>query len=109
MFTGTTDKGTAEWIARDVENRLALRKAGIISGEDEKIRDEGARPLSAHLDDWHRDLMAKGKTAKHADQYRDRAGKLVALVKGRTLDDLVPGRKAEAMAKAAKLLADTLA
>jgi hypothetical protein len=78
--TGTRDKETAEWIARDLENRVALRKTGIVSAEDEKVRDEGGRPLAAHLADWHGDLMAKGKTAKHADQYRDRAGKLIALV-----------------------------
>ena len=53
--------------------------------------------------------MAKGKTAKHADLSRDRAGKLIAMVKGASLGDLVPGRKAEAMERAARLLADTLA
>jgi hypothetical protein len=36
---------------------------------------------------------------------RDRAAKLIAMVKGVSLDGLIPGRKADAMAQAAKLLA----
>ena len=53
-------------------------------------------------------MLAKGKTVKHADLSRDRAAKLIAMVKGVALDKLVPGRKADAMAEAAKLLAGTL-
>ena len=79
--------------ARDLENRLALKRAGIISGEDEKIRDEGTRPLADHLADWRKDLMAKGKTGKHADQYSDRAGKVIAMVEGQGARRTRPGPK----------------
>jgi integrase len=53
-------------------------------------------------------MLAKGKTVKHADLSRDRAAKLIAMVKGVPLDTLVPGRMADAMAEAAKLLASAL-
>src|SRR5262249_19522915 len=107
--TGTTDKGVTKRIARDIENRVALRREGTVDPREEAFRGHEATSLASHLDDWHKDLMAKGKTAKHADLSRDRAGKLIALVRGASLDELVPGRKAEAMERAARLLADALA
>src|SRR5262249_28094288 len=106
--TGATDKAVTKRLARDLENRVLLRREGLVDPKAEQYRDQGARPLTEHLDDWHRDMTNKGKTARHADQYRDRAGKLTALVKGVSLDDLVPGRKPEAMVRAAKLLESTL-
>jgi integrase len=105
---GATDKGVTQRIANDLENNVALRKQGLVDPKDESFRDHEAKPLAHHLDAWHRDMLAKGKTAKHADLSRDRAAKLVAMVKGVSLDKLVPGRKADAMAQAARLLASTL-
>jgi integrase len=108
-FSGTTDRATADLIARDLENRRALKKKGIISGEDEKFRDESARPLSAHLGDWYRDMVAKGRTAAHADQYRERAGRVIALTRGKSWAELIPGRKAGVVEHAAEMLAGVLA
>ncbi len=54
-------------------------------------------------------MLARGKPAKHADQFLERAGKLSALVRGIRLADIDPGRKTEAQARAARILADTLA
>ena len=106
--TGATDKAVTQRLARDLENKVLLRREGLVDTKAEQYRDQGARPLREHLDDWHRDITNKGKTTRHADQYRDRAGKLAALVKGVSLDELVPGRKPEAMERAAKLLDSAL-
>ena len=85
-----------------------MRKQGLLDPKAESFRDHEAKPLAHHLDAWHRDMVAKGKTAEHADLSRDRAAKLIAMVKGVSLDKLAPGRKADAMAQAAQLLANTL-
>jgi integrase len=106
--TGATDKAVSERIGHDLENKVALRRQGLIDPKAESYRYHEANPLAHHLDAWHRDMMAKGKTAKHADLSRDRAAKLIAMVKGVSLDKLIPGRKADAMAQASKLLAQTL-
>jgi hypothetical protein len=105
---GTADKAVSERIARDIENRVALRREGVVDAKAERYRDQGSRPLKEHLDDWHRHMMNKGKTARPADQYRERAGRLAALAKGVSLDELVPGRKSEAIELAVKLLESTL-
>ena len=53
-------------------------------------------------------MLARGKTLKHADQYRDRASKVLALTKGVSLDDLETGRSVKALARTAELLSTTL-
>src|SRR5262245_17867341 len=105
---GATDKAVSQRIAREIENRVALRREGVIDAKADAMVSHEARPLAAHLADWHRDMLARGKTARHADQYRDRAGKLAALIRGSRLADLEPGRKPEALERAARKLDDTL-
>ena len=103
---GSTDKAVTQRIARDLENRVALRREGVIDRKADAYLNHEARPLADHLADWHRDMLARGKTAKHADQFLERAGKLSALVRGIRLADIDPGRKTEAQARAARILAD---
>ena len=65
--TGSTDKQVSGRIAHDLENKFALRKQGLLDPKAESFRDHEAKPLAHHLDAWHRDMVAKGKTAEHAD------------------------------------------
>lgn len=83
-------------------------RSGFVDSKTLAYRDQEARPLADHLDDWHRDMQAKRKTPKHADQYRDRAGKLAAVARGVRPADLEAGRKAEDRERSARKLADTL-
>jgi hypothetical protein len=106
--TGATDKAVTQRIARDIENRVALRREGVIDARADALVSHEARPLADHLNDWHRDMRARGKTARHADQYRERAGKLAALARGARLDEIEPGRKAEVRERGARKLADAL-
>ncbi len=47
---GTTDKAVSERIARDIENRVALRKEGLVDPKAEAYRDSQDLPLTDHLD-----------------------------------------------------------
>ena len=106
---GATDKGVTQRIARDLENKVALRREGLIDPREDAFARHEATPLADHLGDWHRDMAAKGKTTKHADQFRDRAGKLAALAKGTTLDELHLGRNVADQQRAASRLRSALA
>src|SRR5262245_21045368 len=106
--TAACDNAVSERIARDIENRVALLREGVVEPKAERFRRHDARALSAHLLERHSDMLAKGKTAKHADQYRDRASRVIALVKGTRIADIDPGRKTEAQGRAAELLVSIL-
>jgi site-specific recombinase XerD len=102
------DKRVAEQAKARIEGEVDRRRAGLLNSQDLKIRYHEARPLGDHLDDWRRDIIARGKTARHADQYFERAGKLVALIRGESLADLEPGRKPKALEEAASVLKSVL-
>lgn len=94
--TGATDKQVTERIARDIENRMALLREGIIDPKAEAYRDHAARPLADHLAAWIESLQAKGTTAKHSKLFSDRARRVVALVMGATLAEIEPGKPTKA-------------
>ncbi len=94
--TGATDKQVTERIARDIENRTALLREGIIDPKAEAYRDHAACPLADHLAAWIKALEAKGTTAKHCKLFSDRARRVVALVLGATLSDIEPGKTTKA-------------
>src|SRR5262249_44967133 len=76
--------------------------------KDDAYRGHEARPLAVHLAEWRADMTARGKTPKHAALHGERAGKLAALACGARLADLEPGRKRDALDRAARALAGTL-
>ncbi len=106
--TFVTDKTVSERICRDFLNKVVLRREGVIDPRADAYLAHEARPLGEHLDDWHKDMVAKGKTLEHADQYQERAGKLAAVSRGIDLATIEPGRKAEALRRAAEALAEAL-
>ena len=90
---GCPDRRETEAMAAALEAEASKVRAGLIDPKAVGFRDHEARPLADHLADWRRDMQARGKTPKHAEQYHDRAGKLAALVRGVRLADLEPGRE----------------
>src|SRR5262245_42000729 len=92
---GTTDKVVSERIAWDIENRVALRKAGLIDPQAEAYRDHEARPLSAHLDAWRESLEAKGNKPKSVEHAVGRARRVVALLLGAKLAEVDPHQHAD--------------
>jgi integrase len=105
---GCPDRRETESMGSAAEAEVAKIRAGFIDAKAIGYRDHEARPLADHLADWHRNMVARGKTLRHADQYRERAAKLAAIVRGAKVGDLEPGRKAESLKRAASLLAGIL-
>jgi integrase len=77
---GTADKIVTERIARDLENRVALRREGLVDPKAESYRDHEAKPLTEHIVDWQADKTAKGHSPEHVDQTADRVRRLVAVM-----------------------------
>jgi integrase len=90
--TGATDKAVTERIARDIENRVALRREGLVDAKDEAYKAHADTPLSEHLSTWADALEAKGATPKHIGLSLVRARRIVALVRGAKLADIDPGK-----------------
>src|SRR5262249_37833588 len=86
--TGATDKAVSERIARDIENRVALRREGVVDPRQEAYRDHEARLLASHLGDFERALAAKGGTAAHTKVTVSRARRMLELAGARRISDL---------------------
>ena len=95
---GCPDKAATEGMARKLESEAALRKRGVIDVRDDAYRTHEARDLTGHLDDWRRAMLAKGRTTKHADLSRNRAGVVAELAKATKLSHLQPSRIQAALA-----------
>ena len=63
--THTTDKATAERIARKHEADAALRRDGVIDPTLDAISKESQRSIEAHLTDYESKLRAANRTEKH--------------------------------------------
>jgi integrase len=85
---GTTDKAVTERIARDIENRVALRREGVVDPREEAYRDHEARMLADHLGDFERALAAKGGTVAHTKVTASRARRMLELAAARRISDL---------------------
>ena len=81
---GATDKAVTERIARDIENKIALRREGVVDPAAEGYRDHEVRRLSDHIAAWQADLVAKGNNPKHAEHASNRVRRLVTVILGAT-------------------------
>jgi len=77
--TACTDKAESERIANDLQNQVALRRAGLLDRKSEAYRDHEAKPLADHFADYRASLLAKGATAKHADLATYRARRVASV------------------------------
>ncbi len=91
---GTTDKAVTERIARDIENRVALRREGIIDPREEAYAKHAVLPLIDHLNAWIESLRSKGVTPQHQKLHSSRAMRVVALFLGANLADIEPKKPA---------------
>ena len=74
--TRTTDKATAERIARKYEDDAAKRREGLIDPSDDRFAAEGRRRLADHLDDFLTSLLARENTPQHCRETVSMARKL---------------------------------
>ena len=65
--TFTTDKATAERIARKHEADAALRREGVIDPTLDAIGKESQRSIESHLTDYESKLRAAHRTEKHIE------------------------------------------
>jgi integrase len=100
---GATDKTVSERIANDLENRVALRREGIIDPREEAYANHAAQPLSVHVAAWIDALRSRGVTPQYVKLHSSRAMRIVALIKGARLVDIEPSKPAtkEGVARAA--------
>jgi integrase len=91
---GATDKAVTQRLANELENRVAMRKGGLVDPAAESYRDHEALPLSQHIAAWQADLVARGYAAKHAEHTTNRARRLVTVVLGSSPSALDPRRLA---------------
>ncbi len=97
--TGTTDKAVTQRIAREFENRVALRREGLIDRADESFAANESRPLAEHLADFRKSLENKGGSVKHAKVSTNRAGRVLTLAKIRRVSDHPLSKALDAMGK----------
>jgi integrase len=85
---GTRDKSVTQRIANDLENKVALRKAGLINPKDEARAKYATESLDKHIAAWKASILAKNACQKHVEAASHRALIVVALVKGARLDEV---------------------
>ena len=81
---GARTKRATEQMARELETKAAMTKAGLVDPKEDRYRGAEIKSLADHLADWRADLMSRGNTTKHADLTRKRVAKI--------LGDREPGR-----------------
>ena len=92
--TGCTDRKETDRIARDLENRVALRREGVVDPREEAYAEHAALPLDVHVTAWVEALRSKGATPQHVKLHSSRAMRVVALIKGAKLADIEPSKPA---------------
>ncbi len=95
---GCPDRRATEEMARDAETQAARINAGLIDTATIRRQSEGRRSIGDHPGDWHRAMVGKGRTAKHADLSQNRAARVASLAAATRLDDLQPARIQTALA-----------
>jgi integrase len=96
------DRETSERIARDLLNKVALRKDGVVDERDEKFAEHEGTTLKDHLEDYSRAIRAQGATEKHIKAVTREIGYILGLAKIRRISDLSAARVQEALAAARK-------
>lgn len=87
---GCSDKEATTRIARKLETDAALRKSGVIDPKAERYASEGRRPIAEHIDDFHKDMLAREVTIEHSNRTRQYITRVFSLSKTRTLSDITP-------------------
>ncbi len=95
---GCPDRRETEGMAAALEAEAAKVRAGLIDPRADAYRRHEAKPLSAHMDDFHADMIARGGTAKHADLHAYRARRVAEVARLDRLGDLSASRVQGALA-----------
>ena len=85
---GYTDKQATEQKAAQLERQAAHQETGLI----DRFAEHRKRPLSEHIEEWHASLIARGNTAKHADQLKRRVEKIIEGSRSKRWTDIEASR-----------------
>ncbi len=96
--TGTTDRATAERLLAKHLADSALRRDGVIDARADRYAIENQKPIGEHIDDWIKDLTAKGVTAKQIATVKVRTNRLIEASNVERLADLTGSRIQSALA-----------
>jgi len=81
---GYPDKEATRQMAARLEKEAALAQEGVV----DRYKEHRKRPLTEHLEDFQKSLLAKGNTVKHAELTLSRAETIVAGCKFTTWSDI---------------------
>jgi integrase len=99
---GTTDKGVTQRIARELENRVALRREGLIDPAAERFASQDRTPIREHLDDFISTLTARQRNAKHVRSTRTYVERVISQTRAEKLSDLSPSVVTLALSRVAE-------
>jgi integrase len=99
---GTTDKGVSLRIARELENRVALRREGLIDPAAERFASQDRTPIREHLDDFISTLTARQRNAKHVRSTRTYVERIISQSRAEKLSDLSPSAVTLALSRIAE-------
>jgi site-specific recombinase XerD len=97
--TLTSDHATSERIVRDLLNKVALRKDGLVDERDERFADHERKPLKDHLEDFLRVVESKGATPRHVQGVGMRVRRILDFARMRRISDLSLSGVQEAVAR----------
>jgi len=89
---GVTDKAVSERIAHDLENKVALKRQGLIDPRDKAYARHASHSLAVHLADWTESLRSKGVKPVCVRQFSVSAMRIIALANGAKLADIETGK-----------------
>ena len=89
-ITGATDKAVSQRIANGIENKIALRKQGLIDPAAERFADSARKPIAKHVDDFIASMEARGRDAKHTKTTRTYVERILAQTAAEHISDLSP-------------------
>jgi integrase len=88
--TGATDKAVSQRIANDLENKIALRKQGLIDPAAERFADSARKPIARHVDDFVASMEARARDAKHIRTTRTYVERILTQAKVEHVSELSP-------------------
>lgn len=88
--TGTRHRKTALQILAQWENEVALKKAGLIDPQLERISKQATREITEHFEEWIQSLAAKGRPEQYQQRIRGRWDRIVESTGWQRLADVSP-------------------
>ena len=85
---GATDKAVTQRIANELENRVALRREGLIDPAAERFAESERQPIREHLDDFIATMEAKKRDPKHVRTTRTYIERIIEHSRAVRLSDL---------------------